>query len=233
MKKMMFLLTMVLLVVGGASASYAAASIYGMSGLIETPNDVYLAPMQLGLTVNYVADVDDGNLFTFGGAFGVTPDLEVSAVGADSSRNDADMQGLFNAKWRVLRETADRPAISIGIVDVANGLDEVNPRDDSPSGFLMLSKNLTSTGLTISGNRPLIGTLGFGTGLYKGAFIGLEYLPTPRVELMFEYLTNGIKQDTTFNGGIRYYMAPQFSVMAGALDFQSFFAGVDYRLPAF
>ncbi len=233
MKKIIIALTLIVLACN--TAAFSASTIYGISGLIETPNDVQVPLYGLGVTANFssglATNAISGNFASYGGAFGILRNLEISGVAATTSREDTSVQGIFNAKFRVLTETATRPSINVGVVDAFAGLNSLNPNiDNSPALFFMLGKNLTPMLEGISGTwcRPFTINVGFGSGVYKGAFVGANYSANPRFDIMFEYLTTGLSGDTDFNGGIRWYPTTNLDIKAGALDFNDFFIGASY-----
>jgi hypothetical protein len=237
MRSILVLLTVSALIAVGVGAGYAGTSIYGLSGLMETPDDTIAAQSSVNLTGNYVANVanSDVNGTTFGGVVGIIPNLEVGAVMIDSDAAGVSAQGIFNAKYRILAESIESPSITVGVVDMTQRLKKFNGKDDEASAFVVIGKNLTSAAEGVSGrvSVPVRGTLGLGTGLYKGGFAALNFAVAPKFDVMVEYLANGLRQNTTFNGGIRFNAVPGLSIEAGAFDFSDFYGGVSYRISSY
>lgn len=237
MKKTAVLLLLAGLLVAGASALSADPSFYGMSGLIETPDDQIVGTANVALTANYVSDIDnsDSNLITYGGAVGVFPKLELSAVGVDSNADGVGTNVVVNGKYRLLGESVAWPSVVVGVADAFDQLDDVNPKISDPSAFIVFGKNLTSAvnGLGGISCSPLRGTLGFGSGLYKGVFAGVNWSVTSKLDVMLEYLSNGIRQKDTANAGIRYRVYGPLSFEVGTHAFNSVYFGGNFNLSTF
>lgn len=216
------------LLVGVASAAGAVTNIFGMSGLIETPNADVLDPGSFAITANSIADVGDTDVdfTTVGAGFGLLPQFEVSGAYVDT---DVDEEFFLNGKYLIVPETFERPAIAVGVVDV---LDEF---DVDPSFFVVFGKNITAAAEEIAGmeSKPLRGTVGFGTGIYEGIFAGLEWALSPRFDIMAEYLTEGIGADSTFNAGLEFSLTENLTVEAGLYDFDDFYFGGTYTVVPF
>lgn len=231
MKKLVVLFCVVAML-AATSALYAASNIYGVSGLIETPDDTIVAPKAISVNVDRIFNLsdDDVDLTTFGGAFGLSTGLEVGAIGIDSNQQGVDTQALVNAKYRILSESLARPAITLGVVDAADQLEDINGKISDPSAFIAISKNITTAAEGISGGliKPLKGTVGFGSGLYKGGFASLDYSLMPKINVMVEYLSNGLKQETEFNAGLRFKPIESLAIDAGTIDFDGFYVGGSY-----
>lgn len=241
MRKFAVLLAVAVLLLGCASVLHAAASIYGMSGLIETPDDSIVSSKSLTPTANRIFDLNvngvaDGvDLTTFGGAIGIIPNLEVSAVGIDSDVRGASTEGLINAKYRVLPETLTSPSVTVGVVDIAQRLERFSDDIDGMSTFVVVGKNISNMAEGVSGavSKPIRGTFGIGTGLYKGAFAGLDMSIAPKFSVAVEYLNKGIRNETTFNGMVRFTPIEALSIDAGAIGFKDFYAGASFNLSTF
>lgn len=237
MKMIAVVVSAVVVLLAAAGTLQAASTIYGVSGLIEVPTDVTVAPGSVSVTAHYISDFDgDGNNITsFGGAVGLIPKLEVAGMAMDSDRPGTDVQGVFSVKYRVLTESVKSPSVTVGVVDIANGLDEFDSRINDPSFFIVIGKNLTSSLDQLSGTltRPLYGYIGTGSGVYKGVFIGLDYMFAPKLSAIGEFLTDGLRQDTTFNAAVRFNPIGPFVVQAGTYDFNGFYIGGSYNLTTF
>ena len=242
MKKFAILLVVVAILLGGGSALYAAASIYGVSGLIETPDDTIVAEKTIAPMVAHIFDlkVNDTNegfdVTTFGGAIGVFPNLEVGAVALDVDVNGVSTEALLNAKYRVLAESVNRPSVTVGIVDIAQRLDHMTDGGiDGMSAFIVFGKNISDIAEDVSGevSKPIKGTLGFGTGLYKGVFAGLNMSLAPKFSVAIEYLSKGIRDESTFSGMVRFKPIDALAIDAGVIGFQDFYMGASYNLSTF
>ncbi|MDH7602561.1 MAG: hypothetical protein QHI38_10500 [Armatimonadota bacterium] len=218
-------------VVGEASAG---VSIYGLSGLIETPDDVTVDPSAVVLMGRDAPDYNDSDVdvYTYGGATGIIPKLEVGVVGLDTDAPGSKTQAVFSAKYRILDETADRPSITIGVVDIGSRMDKINADIDNPSAFVVLGRSLSSVAQPWAAavTTPLKFTVGVGTGLYKGVFVGLDWSPQNRLHVMAEYLTKGLRQEGTFNAGLRYNAFGRLNLEAGTMAFKGFYGGATYTL---
>ena len=238
MKKIALLISLAALIVGSTGVLYASSSIYGLSGLIETPDDSIVAPNSLSLNANYISDIggkSDANLNTYGGALGLFPKLEVSAAAIDTDVLGVKTRGLLNAKYQLLGESLEKPSVTVGVVDVADQLDKINGRIDDPSMFIVFGKNISSMAEGISGevSKPLHGTLGFGTGLYKGVFAGLNWSAAPKFDVLVEYLSKGIRQESTVSAAVHFNAVPGLALELGTLAFEGVYAGANYSLSTF
>ncbi len=237
MKKVTVLLSALALLAASAGAVHPAASMYGLSGLVETPDDTIAAPNSLMASGSYITDFGDTNynLATYGGAIAVLPNLEVGAVGIDSTAPGVGTQALINAKFRVAPETLDSPSICIGVVDITNRLEKLDPSIDKPSAFVVFGKNISAAAEGISGmvSKPLRGTFGFGTGLYRGFFAGLDLSVAPKFDIAVEYLSEGIRQQGTGNAVVRFRPTDMISVEAGAFAFKDLYLGGTFVLSTY
>ncbi|MCX6345278.1 MAG: hypothetical protein NT018_09440 [Armatimonadetes bacterium] len=234
MKNLLVIFLLLALVCGSIGACSAASSIYGISGLIETPDDSIADVASPQLTGFYAADLLDtgSNGTSFGGVLGVFPKLEVGAVAIGSDANGVDTQALLNAKYRLFSETLLAPSVTVGVVDMGKRLKEFNSQIDDASAFILIGKNLTSVAEGVSGRviKPVRGAVGFGTGIYRGGFASLSVAVSPKFDLAVEYLSNGLSQDSTFNGMVRFNANNSCSISAGALDMKDFYAGLNYSV---
>jgi hypothetical protein len=242
MKKFAILLVLAAILLGSASVLYAAASIYGQSGLIETPDDQIVGDKTIAPMVNRIFDLKtDGatkgfDVTTFGGAIGILPNLEVSAVALDINAPDTNTQALLNAKYRVLAESVNRPSVTVGVMDITQRLDHMTGGEiNGMSSFVVLGKNISNIAEGVSGkvSQPVRATVGLGTGIYKGAFAGLDMSLAPKFSVAVEYLAKGIRDETTFNGMVRFKPIDALSIDAGVIGFKDFYAGASYNLSTF
>lgn len=225
------------MVLAAGTAANAAANIYGVSGLIETPDDSIVAPKTLELTGHYISDLDStgANQKTFGGAFGIMSRFEVSAVGIDPDIIGLDTKVIINAKYKIIDEALERPSITVGVVDLGKNLEDYNSDIDKASVFVVFGKNISPVAEGFSGmvSKPVRGTLGFGTGIYKGVFAGLSWSLAPKIDVLAEYLSEGIRQKSTVNAALRFSPVRPVSVQAGTHAFKSFYVGATFNLAAY
>lgn len=242
MRKFAILLALAAILLGCGNVLHAAASIYGVSGLIETPDDVIVGEKSVTLMADRIFDLkthgasEGVDVTTFGGAIGIFPNLEVSAVGIDVNEKNVSTEGLFNAKYRVLAESVNRPSVTVGVVDIARRLEHLTgDRIDGMSSFILLGKNISNVAEGVSGevSKPIKGTIGVGTGLYKGVFAGLDMSLAPKLSVAIEYINKGIRDESTVNGMVRFKPIEALSLDVGAIGFKDFYAGASYNLSTF
>jgi hypothetical protein len=211
------------LIILAAGMAIAAPNIYGTSGLFEVPDDIIYPVGSLTPAYHFVSTDgnDDFNFFTVGA--GILPNLSVSGGVVDAH----DSEAIINAKYRLSPESADRPSITLGVVDATGELNA----DDDPGLYILFGKNLTAAAEDVSGgiSKPLRGYLGLGTGTLKGVFFGLDWTLTPRLSGIVEYVSEGLEGDAHFNGGVRVAVTNELRVDLGLIDFDDFTAGVSYN----
>lgn len=235
------ILVSVLFLLGCVSSLNAAATVFGISGLVETPDDSIVPAKTLVPVANFISDLkyQGGSGFdvkTFGGAFAILPNLEVSAVALDADLHGFKTQALVNAKYRLLAETVDKPSVTVGVVDIGGKIEYYSEGlMDDVSAFVVVGKNITNIAENVSGDvsKPVHGTIGFGTGLYKGLFAGLDVAVAPKCSLAVEWLGNGLRDESTFSGCLRYQPTEALSIEAGAIGFESFFAGLSFNVSTY
>lgn len=240
MRKFAVLLVVAVTLFSCASVLYAGSSIYGISGLIETPDDSIVSTKSVTPAASFISDLNvkgtGVDITTFGGAVGIFPNLEVSAVGVDVDWPGVSTEGLVNAKYRVLSETVAKPSVTVGVVDLAKRLDKLTFGEiDEISSFIVVGKNISSVAEGVSGtiSKPIRGTFGVGTGLYKGVFAGLNMSLAPKFSVAVEYLNKGIRNESTFSGMVRFTPIESLSIDAGAIGFEDFYAGASFNLSTF
>jgi hypothetical protein len=233
------LLLVAALAVAGAGSLHAGTCLYGISGLVETPDDTIADPSAVTFEGRYIAHFADSktNVFSYGGTIGILPTLEVGAIAFDTDAPGHKVEGIFNVKYRVMEESFDRPSVTVGALDVANRLGRVisSAYVDKVSGFLVVGRNLASAAQSWGSlvSKPLKGTLGFGTGIYRGVFVGLDWSASSKVDLMAEYLTRGLRQKSTLNAGLRLNAAGGLSVEVGTIGFKDIYGGASYTLSTY
>lgn len=234
MRNIVVLVSLIALVFGSMAVSSASTTIYGVTGLIETPNDSIAKVAMPQLAGTYAWDLlgNGRSGVSYGGAIGIMPKLEVSGVAMDTDTPGQDTQGIFNAKYRLIEETIASPSITVGVVDVTERLSRFNGRLDEVSAFIVVGKNLTQVAEDVAGSvvKPIKGTVGIGTGLYRGGFAGLSMNLTPKVDVDVEYLVKGIRDKGSFNGAVHYTPIEGLNIAAGVLHFDDFFGSVNYTM---
>jgi hypothetical protein len=150
-----------------------------------------------------------GNSDFFGGGAvaGITDRLEVG-VGILDFDDDlgGDTEILFNAKFQLLKETNQLPALSVGVVDAFDQLDL------DPSWYVVASKFFTRT--DTEQDFALKGHVGFGGGIYdEEIFAGAELLFANNFSVLAEYM------NSDFNVGGRYHYKG-WSATLGWFDFK-------------
>lgn len=223
--KALLLVTLALLVVT-LPASGASNFLGGQSGNILTPDDIIVPTGTVDLSFHQIVNLShDNNLSSTGITYGVTPNLEVGA--SFISNGDSDV--TFNGKYRVITETASRPALLVGVYDVSGSANGVN---GDPGFFMIFSKNVTSTASDIVGepSKPLRLTAGLGTGPYSGLIMGLDWTLGPRVSLMADYTGGNVgDNDKLFSAGIRYAVSDTIRLDVAAIDFKDFAIGGNFH----
>lgn len=211
------------LILSAVGMAAAAPNIYGTSGLIEVPDDIIYPVGAITPAFHHVSGDNDTDLNFFTVGAGILPNLSVSGGVID---ND-DSEVIINAKYRLAAETVDRPSITFGVVDAAGKLNV----DDDPGLYVLFGKNLTAAAEEVSGgvSKPLRGYLGFGTGTLEGFFVGLDWTLTPRLSGIVEYVSEGIRNDSHFNGGVRIAVSNEVRIDLGLIDFDDFTAGISYN----
>jgi hypothetical protein len=191
-----------------SGAVKADLTLVGVSGLIETPDDSITPTNSVALTYGQVNDIakSDYKVTTFGGMIGIMPNLEVGAVGFDSDNPGVKTRALANAKYRIMAESLEKPSVTIGVVDLFNQLEKYDSDIDTASAFVVVGKNITNIAEGVSGmiSKPIRGTFGLGTGIYKGIFAGLSWATAPKFDVMVEYLSQGISDDSTVNAALKF-----------------------------
>ncbi|WP_425058599.1 hypothetical protein SCACP_32570 [Sporomusa carbonis] len=194
-----------------AAPVYAAPSINGSTGLINTPSADVLQEGQFSLGYHHLKD---GGVGTFN--MNLTGKLEIGVAGfrydSDSNR---DNHTYLNAKYGLLPETVLTPGLAIGVEDAANL--------DKRTYYAAASKALPF-GFRIHA--------GVGNGRYDGVFASLEKTINP-VGII---TGNNAFPATTFiaewdgdrmNYGARMSIVPGLKLDAGWRHSETYF-GISY-----
>ncbi len=221
--------TYCLLVAVLAVPGMAAPSYLGPSGNILTPDALTVPQGSLSVGYHSIQDLNvgggDSDLNVWHGHFGLLPNVEVGISGVDTEN---DNEVAINGKWRFVDETATKPAVAVGVIDLLG-----NALDDDPTLYILVSKNLTRTATEVAGeSKPLVGTLGFGSGFYDGLFAGLDWTYNPKLSVMAEYLSGGsaLDEDNMVNFGLRYAATKDLRLDVSWVDFDSIGFGASYAL---
>lgn len=208
------------------SGAQAAPNFLGQSGNLVTPDELVVPQGEFNAGYHYLdKEVFGGgesmNIFSVN--YGFTRAVEAGI--AYVNRDDDDV--LVNGKYQVLRERANRPSLTIGVVDLFDSLNH------DPGLYFLVGKNLTGASrdvATETGGRALHGYIGAGTGPYEGVLAGLDYRATPQLSLMAEYAPEGplTGRDDAVNVGARYAVSNRVRVDAGLFDFDNIGVGVSF-----
>lgn len=153
MKKVLLAVSCALLLT--AAPAFAAPSINGSTGLINTPSADVLREGQFSLGYYHLKD---GGVGAFN--VNVAPKVELGVAGF---RYDGqDNKNYLNAKFSVVSETVFNPGLAVGVEDIGN--------TEKRSVYAVTSKALPF------GFRM---HLGAGSGRYNGVFAGLEKTLNP------------------------------------------------------
>lgn len=196
----------------------------GFSGNILTP-DAAVAPQGTWeLSYHQFVDVLGGDdLTSFGVLYGAADNLEVGVSFLDNGRSDA----VFSGKFRLLSETAGRPAVLVGVFDLAGTSDWLN---GDASFFVAVSKNITSFASDVADqpSRPLRLTAGIGSGIFDGFFAGLDWTLQSNLSLMAELVDAGFDNDNNVNLGLRYAATDNIRLDVGTIDFKDLAFGAAF-----
>lgn len=208
----------------GLPAFGASSFLGGYSGNIVIPNVAITPAGNWEISIHLLSDVQDEDITSAGLQYGLMPRLEVGVSFLDNKGSEV----VFNGKFRLLPETPERPAILVGVFDVAGSASIIN---DDPGFYLLVSKNVTPVATQIVGepSKPLTLNLGFGSGLFDGVFAGIDWVLDERLVVMAEYVDEGFDDHSLFNLGARYAVTDAIQVDAAVLDADSFAAGASLR----
>lgn len=141
-----------------AVPAYAAPSINGSTGLINTPTADVLREGRFSLGYYHV---DEGNAGSF--TLGLSNKLEVGVAGFRYDRDShKDNQTYFNIKYSLLSDTVLTPGLAIGIEDIG---------DEDKRTFYAAASKALPFGFRIHA--------GVGDGRYDGVFAALEKTISP------------------------------------------------------
>lgn len=202
MKKLVFSLLTVMLT--ATSAAFAAPSVNGSSGLIDTPSADVLREGQTSLGYYHLKSGGVGVV-----DIGLSNNLEIGVAGF--RYDGGNHKTMVNAKLSLAPETVLTPGLAFGIEDAAN--------TGQRSVYAVASKGLPF-GLRIH--------VGAGSGRYDGVFAGLEKTINPAGRVtgnnVFPATTLIAEYDgRNMNYGARLSIVPGLKVDAGWRNHGTYF----------
>lgn len=213
----------------------AAGNIYGATGLIETPTDLVVGKSELALTGTYFSEFLDSDdaMTIWGGAYGVGDKLEASWSSVDSDAPGSSAKSILGAKLNVTPETATSAGVSVGILDTGKKFNDINPGIDEASYYIVFGKTLNlkqNRYYSRSDENPVRATFGFGKGIYAGVFGGLNFRLASKVEAKLEYLSKGIRDESTVNAALQMNLMPNLTLQVGTLGMEDVYGSVSFAV---
>ncbi len=150
MKKIVGLVTVVVLALALAATSALGAGLYSQTDLMMLPTPDAIRSGDMALALNFMED--DFTQMNFD--FGLLTDLE---VGIAAYNFDHETDFSVRAKYQLLHEAKSQPSLAVGIQDI--GEDDLSP-------YLVLGKTFAEPGIE--------GYLGAGGGYFDGLFAGIS-----------------------------------------------------------
>lgn len=197
------------LLLGTASVSWGYG-VFGKTDMTFTPTAKSLAAGALGVAVNW----GEGNLGYFNFDYGLVQDLEAGIV---VLTNPVDNTVRFRAKYSILREDYDSPALAIGVEDLGS--------ESNISPYIVLSKSFPKSGF--------YGSIGVGGGNFNGLFGGLGVIFSSgsskgsgikQTELFLEADSYGI------NAGAKLGIGSNTKINFAMTDLEQWMAGVTFLI---
>lgn len=184
---------------GTRSGLTLANSTYGPTGLINIPTAYVVSARTGAFSASFSRDL---RVPAFN--YGILPYVEIG--GAFVDREGASNKAIANAKVTILPSNFNWFEIGLGIIDVADAVDQtiyfVASADLIPPKWQLPSQDSESIGLKVH--------LGSGTGLFnQKIFGGAELLINERMSLIAEYDSKNV------NAAIRFAPTEYFRVQAG------------------
>lgn len=191
----------------GVSTVSSGYGVFEATDLMTTPTANTLRQGVLGVAANFA----EGNLFFLNCDLGLVQDLE---AGVSVFRYPGETYVSFRGKFRIIRETADTPAMAVGVQDLgSNGV--VSP-------YLTISKSFSDVGIR--------GYIGIGGGNFDGIFGGIskEFVTSPKkgslraVELFLEADSHNL------NAGAKLAIGSQARINFGLVDMRNWILGATF-----
>lgn len=207
MRHSWLLFALILVVLACLPAYSTIPSFRGYTGLIIVPTADALGKGDWNAGVFWEDITETGAITDVVANYGLAQGLEIGinrfrrAVDDD----DSDHQTLFNAKYAFMGESASRPAIAAGLIDVT---DEIQT-----TIYVVASKTMGCSLRAWEGEMitPRI-TVGFGGGRLDGLFAGGSFWIGNRFQIIAEW------DSLDVNVGGRWRVTPQFTIHLGGLN---------------
>lgn len=201
---------LVLFVLAAVSGQAAAAPAYfGYTGLMLTPtaDTVKTAGFDFGAVF---LDLDNNDTTFVSANLGLMDSLEIGA--ALVSPDHGDSEGIINAKYALLNETAAVPGVAIGFSDLTDQIDS--------TPYIVASKSFQVAGLTWAPRLHV----GVGSGKLDGLFFGASAPVNDQLQLMAEYDTDNL------NFGLQYAATNTMRLHLGLIDGDNLSLGMSYNV---
>ncbi|MCL5104666.1 MAG: YjbH domain-containing protein [Armatimonadetes bacterium] len=203
MKYFSVLFCLVLLAAACLPGQCTIPSFRGYTGLMVVPSADALGKGEWNAGF-FFEDVASGTVNDIVANYGFAQGLE---FGINRFRRDeeSDHRTFLNAKYRFMPETANRPAVALGLADIT---DEIET-----TVYAVASKSLGCGVRSWEGEvlSPRL-HVGFGGGRLSGLFAGATAFVGNRVELMAEWDSNNV------NAGARFRITRGFTVHVGGFN---------------
>jgi len=197
-----------------AGPALAAPSFLGCTGLVAIPTADVLDKDNYNIAA-FALDLEEGaETNTFVANLGLAHALEIGFAHLDPERGSGET--FINAKYRFTPETADRPALAAGVVDLTG--------EQDTTVYLVLTKSLVER-YQMDFEQTILPQvhLGFGGGQFDGLFGGASAVAGDRLLLMIEYDSDDI------NLGANLSLNDEFSAHFAGLDvFDDFGLGISF-----
>jgi hypothetical protein len=178
---------------GALSGAAADNSFYGPSGLFVVPSTDTAAPATVNGSVYWAEDLST----VITANVGVLDCLEMTPAWLDPEQGDSTL--VFSAKWRIWDEEEDRPALAVGMFDIADEYDS--------TPYAVLQKHFQ---LGLNRVRVVAGIGGDGDVL-DGLFAGAQVYFTEDISALVEYDGDEV------SAGLRWPVGDNLQLTAGAV----------------
>lgn len=221
-------LTIILLITAFASPLLGESSYLGPTGNIATPDALVVATGTWEIAYHQFVEVfADADFITTSINYGLLPKLEVG--GAFTSNGEDDF--VINAKYVLVPEVGERPAVAVGVFDAASTLDIFG---DDPGFYVVATKNLGPAAESVTSPlRQARLSIGIGSGVYDGFFANLDWVVSQRAHVLVEFINNDLakpdSQGSSVNAGFRYGLTDMVTLDAATIDFEDLAFGVSFR----
>ena len=186
-----------------AGAALALPSYRGYTGLMLVPTADALnqGDFNGGL---FFEDVASGVVNDYIANYGIIDGLEVG-IDRFQFNNDVNADTFINAKYRVLPETDQRPALAVGIIDLTD--------EEETTAYFVVSKSVSTPVRCWEGEvlNPRI-HIGFGGGRLSSVFAGGSAYLGERFMVMAEWDSRDVQ------AGAKFRITPSLTVDAGFFD---------------